>query len=149
MSEAKQRIDRFEKPKPDLTLEEMKEDLLRYVEEYDWVSIAELKRRYGDQANGDYLWVTDSDDNMVFYAGLSRQMLSALWDLLGEKKVHLHPASFLTYLVDGGVLVFPLVRNPPRGGYKKLHWLPICLRPGAKCALRNCPSRLIDEASQK
>lgn len=142
MTQAKEQIDWFKKPKPDLTLEEMKEDLLGYVECYDWVSIAELTHRYDDQAKGDYLWVTESDDNIVFYAGLSQKLLSALWELLREKKVHLHPASLLTYLVDGGMLKLPLARKPPRGGYKKLHWLPICLRPGASCVLQNCPARI-------
>lgn len=142
MTQAKEQIDWFKKPKPDLTLEEMKEDLLRYVEYYDWVSIAELTHWYDDQAKGDYQWVTESDDNMIFYAGLSEKLISALRELLREKKVHLHPASLLTYLVDGGMLKLPLARKPPRGGYKELHWLPICLRPGSECAIRECPARI-------
>ena len=140
MTQPKEQIDLFKKPKPDLTLEEMKEDLLWYIEHYDWVSIAELTHRYDDQAKGDYQWVTESDDNIIFYAGLSEKLVSALRELLREKKAHLHPASVLAYMMDGGILKLPLARKPPRGGYKKLHWLPVCFRAGPKCMLKDCPS---------
>lgn len=127
-------FDPFEKPKPDLTVEEMKADILQYVEAYDWVSIAELARRYDSQVRGDYSWGIPSA-NIILYGNLSEKMVSALEGLLRERKVHLHPAAILTYLIDGGIIRLPLARKPPVGGYKKPHWLPVCLRLGANCAM--------------
>jgi hypothetical protein len=130
------------RPEPCLTLEEMKEDILRYIEHYDWVTIAEMIRRYEDQAEGENQWEAESDKNIVFYTGLSEKLINALRELLREKKAHLHPASWLAYMLDGGALTLPLAQKPPRGGYRKPHWMPVCFRPGPNCMLKDCPARL-------
>jgi len=119
----------------------MKEDVLWYVIHYDYVSFAELQRRYGDQALGNRSIINRSDHNIILWPNLSDSLATAVLQLLEDKEIHLHPASLLTYLADGCVPQLPLAKRPPAGGYKKEHWLPVCFRSGPFCGSKKCPAR--------
>ncbi len=110
--------------KPELT----KEDLLQYIEDWDLVTLAEITLRYGDPVKGNMSW--GPGRNIVFWANQSEKLTSVLMELLAERKIHLHATSIHTYIIDGLCLNLPIARRP-RNGYKKKHWLPIVLRPGA------------------
>lgn len=51
----------------------------------------------------------------------------ALTELLDEQVIHMVPAQFLTYLIDGATLTLPLAKSTV--DYKQPHWLPVVLRP--------------------
>ena len=117
----------------------MTEDILWYVENYDWVTFAELQHRYGTQAKGGHAIYLN---NIVLWVNLSEQLATAITSLLEEKSIHAHPASFLAYMVDGAYLTLPLAKHPPKRGYKKDHWLPVCFRSGPFCNLNKCPANM-------
>jgi len=123
-----------------LTLDEMADDILWYVETRDWVTYAELTRRYGEQAKGDYQHHMPSM-NIIFWPGMSEKFVEALEALSQSKpkRIHPHPSSLLVYLIDGGMLELPLARRPPKNGYKKPHWAPMSFRPGPRCDHSDCP----------
>lgn len=137
--EANQRV--FESGSPPLSQETMMEDILWYVKHYDYVSIAELRRRYEGQSEGDIAMVNDKDRNIILFTGLSQLLYDSLTHLLKERLIHIHQANILTYLADGVILQLPLAQRPPPQGYKEPHWLPVCFRVGAFCDSRECPHR--------
>ncbi len=142
LREAKKWVDRENPIIPDLTLEQMKEDILWYVQEYDWVTLVELAHRYGNQGQGDHALTLEPNLNVVLWTGLSEKLVTGIIELTHKKEIHSHPGSFLAYMVDGGGLKLPLAKRAPRGGYKKPHWLPVTLRSGPFCGLKNCPGRV-------
>lgn len=126
-------------PKENMTAEEMTADILTYIKMYDYVSFAELRRRYGEQAKGNMSLGPSTDTNIVYFMNMSDVFVSSIKKSLKEKKIHIHPAQFLTYLVDGECLRLPIAQRVVKGGYKKLHWLPICFRSGPFCMSKECP----------
>lgn len=109
-----------------MTKDEMKEAILTRLQRYPGTSFAELDRIFPD-FHGDKMYVSDKDDNIVFWAGMSVTACEAIRELQADKKVRLEAVSFLVYLGDGAALSLPMVGKPPRNGYKKLHWLPTVL----------------------
>jgi len=132
----------FNPPKQGLTLEEFKDDICLYVKLYDWVSIAELKRRYGPQAQGEYSLNLPRSPNILLFAGVSGLFCKALEEVILEKRIHPHSSSYLVYLIDGEILRLPLAqRMPAAGDYKSPHWLPVTFRYGERCSLKGCPGK--------
>jgi len=127
-------------PKQNLTLEEFKSDICQYVRFMDWVSFAEMRRRYGSQAQGEYTLRLPRFPNIILFEGLSYIFCSAISDLLIEKKIHPHGSSPLVYLIDGMEIQLPLAkRKPLSGDYKRPHWLPVTFRYGEHCSTKDCP----------
>lgn len=111
--------------------EEMKQGIRRLVEERNHVSFAELNR-YIPGFTGDYGISSSVDPNVLYWAGLSQEAVEALRDLVAEKAFHYEPTGFLTYLIDGCTLKFPVARRIRKAGYKKEHWCPVVLVKGPK-----------------
>lgn len=139
MTQSKQWVGRLNPAIPELTPQQMMEDILWYVQNYDWVSLVELARRYGDQGKGDHALTIEPKLNIVLWANMSEKLVTSIIELVHNKEIHVHPASFLAYMIDGGGLRLPLAKKPPPSGYKESHWLPVTLRSGPRCGLRNCP----------
>jgi hypothetical protein len=110
-------------------LDGMKERIVTYVRENDWVSFPELERVLGEEARGDFQWLMRKF-NVIFWAGMSDTFSQALLELVRDNVLALAPAQMLTYLIDGGRLNLPIAKRCR--SYKKLHWLPVCLRPFEK-----------------
>jgi hypothetical protein len=104
--------------------------IMAYVAAYDWVSFAELSRKLEAHMDvrGDIALEMALMPNVIVWAGMSQEFFAVFKDLLEAKRLHLHPAHVLTYMVDGGTLDLPLAKRPPPDGYKEPHWLPACLR---------------------
>jgi len=107
---------------------DMKAAIVEYVRTRDWVTFAELKSRFGEYAKGECSLGSPKNANVVYWSGISERFAEDINSLLGAGKVFLHPATLLAYLADGEVLTLPTVKRLPKGGYKKPHWLPACLR---------------------
>lgn len=102
--------------------------IVEYVRRMDWVSFPELERNlkpYLD-CRGDWALTTKENSNVIFWCGMSRPFFDLISGLLTAQRVHLHQASMLTYMIDGGMLKMPLVKSVKP--YKTPHWLPVCLR---------------------
>jgi hypothetical protein len=102
--------------------------IAEYVRLTDCVSFVQLQQRFapylptrGDQ--GLYF-----GDHVVFWRGMSGELVTVLLTLKAERRIYLHPCSPLVYLVDGRLPSLPTVKRPPRGGYQSLHWAPGCFR---------------------
>lgn len=104
--------------------------MVSYVRAMDWVSFPELQRALAPYmpTTGDS--AIEFPKNLVVWLGMSREFVDILLDLTHRKVLHYHSACVLTHLVDGGVLRLPVAKDPKRAeaGYKKPHWLPVCLR---------------------
>jgi hypothetical protein len=92
------------------------------------VSLVEIRKvleNAGLEVRGQIAVTMPDDPNIVWWAGMSQVFADVMVRLLDTRVVELQPTSVLTYLVDGQILNFPIVRGrPPKGGYKKVHWLP-------------------------
>ena len=91
-------------------------------------SLPELIREVGPQAEGDLDCVSGTDPNIILWHHVSDTFIEALSLLLDQERAYLHPVSPLT-LLNSPHLVLPLVKRPPKNGYRDPHWLPVVLSP--------------------
>ena len=116
-------------------IERMKAEILKVVTDLDHVSFVNLRDRVdGFQDKDGVVCSLDFPDDrgyVVLWAQVSEPASAALNELLAEGKIHHAPCESLVYLIDGGMLKLPIVKRvPPKGGFKKEHWLPLVFRPG-------------------
>lgn len=116
-----------------LTAHTLCEGIVALVNERDHVTFSELVhkwREHFDAPSGEEsydLYVPDY--NCVYWSNVSRLGAEAL--SLGRDKQFLYePCTLMPYVVDGTMLTLPVVKRARR--YKKLHWLPVVLRPTDK-----------------
>jgi hypothetical protein len=107
----------------------LKQQILDRVNEFDWVSFAELNRIDGFSNTENGLAMCHSKfTNVVLWVNLSSAAGVALTELQTEGKIYWEPGSLTSYLVDGVTLNMPLVKRAKN--YVKPHWLPVFWRPG-------------------
>ena len=105
----------------------LKERVAEYVRKTDYVTFAELGSRFGAAFfDGEYAML--ARPNIVFWAGMSEEAVTAISELKKEGVIHFQPTQAITYLIDGRSLSFPIVKQAR--DYKKPHWLPVTIRPG-------------------
>ena len=126
-------FDHLIEPPPIIRRDSLRAAILDIVRRVDWVTFAELPRRLAEvgHVNTRGMSSLELPGNIVLWRGLSADLVDAIRSLLEAKEIFLHPVELFIYRVDGAVLPFPLARRPPRGGYRKPHWAPVCLRPVA------------------
>ena len=113
---------------------EVRDAILTYVNDRDWVSFAELPRGIaevlgvGKEIFRGSLAIEMPTPNLFVWANMSPLFVDAIQRLLKEKKVFLHDSCRWTYLIDGECLGWPIAKRCPKGGFKKPHWVPACLR---------------------
>ena len=106
----------------------LKQAILDYVRQYDYVSFAELDRL--DGFRGNCMWGVAAR-NIWFWFSLSPEAAAALTELLEEGQIELAPGTFLTYIIDGQWPSVPMAKRV-RHTYKEPRWCPVVLRPSAK-----------------
>lgn len=115
-----------------MSLESLENEVVEFVRERDYVSFVELEREFETliTTKGDY--TVECCKNGVLWAGLSDEFSDMINRLLKRKRIFTHPASQLTYLIDGGCLKLPIPKNLPKDGihvgYEQPVWIPACLR---------------------
>jgi len=108
------------------------DDIEAFVKQRDYVTFVEIQNLRGRGAlRGDCGLEIPGREDLVLWGGMSDELGEALDELIRAGRIHLVPASRLTYLVDGGSMRLPLAKRPMGKPYKKPHWLPCCLRPGS------------------
>ena len=107
------------------------DDVAELINRRRHVSMIEIMKLAGDEGKGDIAIALK--DNMVLWEGLSQALVDVLDELKQKKLYHPHPTISLAYLMDGDILTLPIVKRPPKNGYKKPHWLPVVLEPGQRC----------------
>ncbi len=113
---------------------ELRRAILEHVFAHDHVSFAELQREFGSRFNlkGHMALTPESYPTILYWAGMSAEFCDTIRELTAERgplvKV---PCPVLVYLIDGFTLTLPIVKRPI--AYKSDHWLPVILRPRARC----------------
>jgi hypothetical protein len=102
-------------------MNQIKDDILAAIR--GGTSFVELAREVPGW-KGNFVWHIPGNPNVVLWADMSEDAISALVELLREKKIDAVPTSLLVYLHDGQMLQFPLVKSL-KTKYKKPHWLPM------------------------
>ena len=116
------------------TLAQVRDAILVYVDDRDWVSFAELPRALAEALGVDKavfkgnLAIELPTPNLFVWANMSPLLCDAIQQLLREKKVFLHSSCRWTYLIDGECPTWPIAKRCPKSGFKKPHWVPACLR---------------------
>jgi hypothetical protein len=89
-------------------------------------SCVELERHVPGFAGDDCSWCLEG--NVIVWPNLSSAGFEAVRQLREAGRIVLDPCTPLTYMIDGCVPRFPVVkRPPPAGGFKKERWLPVTL----------------------
>ncbi|WFE73338.1 hypothetical protein [Roseinatronobacter sp. S2] len=104
---------------------EAKKRLLELISERGGhLSFAELNRLEPNSL-GD-LWFSLFDHpNILMWDRLSQPYAQAISELLQSSLVHAHPATELTYMLDGFVPKFPIAKSIET--YREPHWFPMTL----------------------
>jgi hypothetical protein len=116
------------------------EDVVTFITRRPGASMAEIMQLAGDEGEGNCeLRFTANGGNVVCWTDMSQELVDVITGFLDNKLAHPHPAQEtvhgipMVYLMDGQWLNLPLVKKPPKNGYKKPHWLPVVFYPGDKC----------------
>jgi hypothetical protein len=99
-----------------------------FVEEWgNGVSVVEIRRFLEPYmpTTGTVSLSSARDPNIILWTGMSQEFADALEAVLNSPDISVTSGQFLCYLADGGALTLPIVNRPPKGGYKKPHWLPV------------------------
>lgn len=109
------------------TKDEYKAAIREHVESSDWVSFAELHKRFA----GDENWDTrlELPGNRVVWTGLPHPMIDAVLELVDEGALAAVPGHKSAYVRAGRVLTLPVEKTIPPGGHAEPHWYPVLLRP--------------------
>ena len=108
----------------------LKEVVCKYVETYDHVTFAELGNHLGDRIKEPEPSASalEIPGNYVLWVGFTEEFYKVIQELMKEQAIHMVPASYMSYMIDGCMLRLPLAKSAK--GYKKPHWLPVVFRPG-------------------
>ncbi len=92
-----------------------------------FVELINMMEGCGVETKGGLAITLGGRPNTLLWAGMSEDAVEIIYDIM--KQTDQAPASYMTYLIDGGVLTFPLVKSFRKKDYTKEHWLPLCFRP--------------------
>ena len=106
---------------------DFKRAVLAYVETTDWVTFADLHKRFARDAREPTQ--IELPGRRVVWSGLPRAMIDAILELLDEGRLAAVPGHKSAYAKDGRVLKLPVERTVPPEGHAEPHWYPVLLRP--------------------
>lgn len=114
-----------------MTKPTMEAAILDYLDRYRMVSFVELCRfleGLGFEVHGEHSICAAT--NLVLWNGVSLTFAETIKELSSSGKIEQAPipgAGMFVYGIDGGLPGLPMAKRVPRGGYRKPHWLPVCL----------------------
>jgi hypothetical protein len=91
------------------------------------VSFVELQVIPGVRGEPSMMLEDDGGSNVVLWSFLSQHAITAISELLRERKITMKPTNFLTYAIDGAMLSLRLAKQVCC--YKRPHWLPVAFSP--------------------
>jgi hypothetical protein len=106
-------------------VERLREAILAFVRERDFVTFAALHKRFAGDAREQTEIALPG--NRVVWAGLPQPVIDAVLGLLAEGALAAIPGSKGAYKRDGRVLSLPVERRPPP--HPSPRWFPVLLRP--------------------
>jgi hypothetical protein len=105
----------------------MADQILALVKNRETVSFMELEREIDGFKGGDYEWILDPW-NIVLWAGMTKEAIDAMLLLREKHLIHPTATTLLVYMIDGGMPRLPLAKR--KVVYKKPHWIPVVFNPG-------------------
>ncbi|MCE2391826.1 MAG: hypothetical protein J4G09_10150 [Proteobacteria bacterium] len=114
-------------PPPLTDKDDFKRAVRRYVESTDWVTFADLHKRFARDSREETQ--IELPGRRVVWSGLPRAMIDAVLELLDEGLLAAVPGHKSAYVKDGRVLKLPVERTVPPEGHEEPHWYPVLLRP--------------------
>jgi hypothetical protein len=110
---------------------ELAERIVGYLERFGHTTFATLQMSLSDlcvkrDEDLGYEWAM-ADSNVVIWTNLTHKGICTLVHLKRTGVIDLHPCPILYYMMDGGLLRYPIAKRPPSRGYKEPHWVPTVL----------------------
>lgn len=109
------------------TKESYRSQVLTYLRKTDWVTFADLHRRFAGDANEPTEIVLPG--NRVVWRGMPQTLLDAIVELVEEGRLAAVPGHRSAYKKDGRILKLPVEKAIPPEGHSEPHWFPVLLRP--------------------
>lgn len=111
--------------------EKFGDGVFNFIRERDWVSFVEIERHLESQGakyRGDMCFQSQHE-NLVFWCGMSDEFVGLVQRLLREELAFMEAEAngHVAYSMDGCTMPFPIAKR--FRPYKKIHWLPVFLRP--------------------
>jgi len=98
-----------------------------FIQQARYVTYVDIQRRFGCGEFGIYL----QNLNIILWGGLKKTTCNALVSLKEQGRIKDTPCDVLGYILDGRVMIYPVViKAPPKGGFKSLCWLPCIIEVG-------------------
>lgn len=119
----------------------LKEAVFEFVRERDWVTLVELQRHMSDYMETEGHVALEWAPNLFLWGDMSQELADLILELIKEKRIFFYTTSVITYMADGGMSNLPVAKNTPKNGYKKPHWLPVCIRVAPRDRPRSAPGR--------
>lgn len=96
----------------------------------DKVTWCDLQQAFGPYmpAEGEYGLALKSDPKIILWTGLSLELADLISQLLGSRRLYLHPVELETYRAAGRGLKLPVLTEIPPERLAKPHWMPVSLR---------------------
>jgi hypothetical protein len=113
----------------------LKERILRFVDERDWVTFAALHRHFAGDARAQTELALPG--NRIVWSGLPQSIADAVLELLDEGQMAALPGNKGAYRRDGRVLNLPVERHIPPEGHSEPHWFPVLLRSARAVTAEN------------
>ena len=107
--------------------ERYKSDVLAYVTQTDWVTFADLHKRFAPDAREPTEIVLPG--NRVVWRGMPLPLFDAVVELVEGGQLAAVPGHRSAYKKDGRVLGLPVEKAIPPAGHAEPHWFPVLLRP--------------------
>jgi hypothetical protein len=104
------------------------DEMRKLIKSRDYVSFVELSRLEGAKGECAFHFNKKEIGKVFLWGNLSAEFCDAWEHMIENDEMHMVPASFMVYLVDGAGWDMPLVKSVRV--HKKPHWLPVCFRPG-------------------
>ncbi|MEE2704299.1 MAG: hypothetical protein VX614_09805 [Myxococcota bacterium] len=107
--------------------ERYKSEVLAYVTGTDWVSFADLHKRFAPDAREATEIVLPG--NRVVWRGMPQPLFDAVLELVEQGQLAAVPGHRSAYKKDGRILKLPIEKSIPPEGHAEPHWFPVLLRP--------------------
>lgn len=105
--------------------EEWRTEILTFIAHYGGATFADLMRKFGDDAKGDYTLFVPKCRNLILWSNMSEEMAVVIKEMHAERLIKFDPDSVYLYILDGMILPYPIVYKI--GDYPEYRWCPMMI----------------------
>jgi hypothetical protein len=109
-----------------MTVEEMAQRMLQIIKDSPATTFVEIVNACGAEARGEFMLTFPGFKNAVLWTGVSEKFVQA-WNLI-RRKTTCSPSNQMVYVMDGGTLGLPIMKNNIKSlNFKKPTWCPVVI----------------------